>query len=81
MPSAEFEPTIPAHAWPQTHTLDRRGATGIGVCRRVKGVKAALVKLPLWNIYASDFINRDTYKSKVFIQKTTTYINTNVNGI
>jgi hypothetical protein len=31
MPPAEFEPTIAASEWPQTHTLDR-AATGIGVC-------------------------------------------------
>jgi len=29
MPPAEFEPEIPANAWPQAHVLDR-AATGLG---------------------------------------------------
>jgi hypothetical protein len=33
MPPVEFEPTIPASAWPQTYAL-YHAATGIGVCAR-----------------------------------------------
>ena len=42
MPTAGFEPTIPANEWPQTHALDR-AVTGIG-CHAVnwKQIKVSM---------------------------------------